>query len=197
MNPPPNAPRARHRYWPWILGFLLTPPVVLGLMLWSAVHLNRDAAALRQQLMVATGSDWHTQVQLSASPLLLSVLRAGVGCLHDLPPEARAALGAVRSASVGVYERGRSRAPASRDRLLAAADEVMSGRGWTRIVGVADGGDTVMIYLPTGVENSTPSSICLAVCNNRELVVVAAQVEPDALAALASGELNKRRLAGL
>ena len=73
----------------------------------------------------------------------------------------------------------------------------MSARGWTRIVGVADGGDTVMIYLPAGVENSPPSSICLAVCNRRELVVVAAQVEPDALAALAAGELNKRRLAGL
>lgn len=197
MNPPATAPRARHRYWPWILGFLLTPPVVLGLMVWSAVHLNRDATALRQELMLATGADWNTKVQLSAGPLLLSAVRAGVGCLHDLPPEARAALSAVRSASVGVYERSHSGGPALRDHLLAAADELMNRRGWIRIVGVADGGDTVMIYLPAGAESATPSSVCLAVCSNRELVIVAAQVEPDALAALAVRELDKRKLAGL
>ena len=197
MNPPATAPRARHRYWPWILGFLLTPPVVLGLMVWSTVHLNRDATALRQELMLATGADWNTKVQLSAGPLLLSAVRAGVGCIHDLPPEARAALGAVRSASVGVYERRHSAGLVSRNHLLAAADRLMSGRGWIRIVGVADGGDTVMIYLPAGVENSMPSSVCLAVCNNRELVIVAARVEPDALAALAVQELAKRKLAGL
>ena len=44
---------------------------------------------------------------------------------------------------------------------------------------------------------SMPSSVCLAVCNNRELVIVAARVEPDALAALAVRELDKRKLAGL
>jgi hypothetical protein len=166
-------------------------------MVWSTVHLNRDATALRQELMLATGADWNTKVQLSAGPLLLSTVRAGVGCIHDLPPEARAALGAVQSASAGVYERRHSGGLVSRNHLLAAADELMSGRGWTRIVGVADGGDTVMIYLPAGVESSMPSSVCLAVCNSRELVIVAARVEPDALAALAVQELAKRKLAGL
>jgi hypothetical protein len=166
-------------------------------MIWSAVHLNRDATALRQQLMLATGADWNTRVQFSVGPLLLSAVRAGVGCLHDVPPEARAALDAVRSASVGVYGRGHRDAPISRDRLLVAADQAMSRRGWIRIVGVADGGDTVMIYLPADVESSAPSGVCLAVCSDRELVIVAARVEPAALAALAARELGKRTLTRL
>jgi hypothetical protein len=166
-------------------------------MIWSAVHLNRDATVLREQLMLATGADWSTKVQLSAGPLLLSAVRAGMGFIHDVPPEARAALSAVRSASVGVYGRGCRDAKVSRDRLLGTADQVMSQRGWIRIVGVRDGGDTVMIYLPADVESAAPSGVCLAVCSDRELVVVAAQVDPAALAALVARELNKRTLVSL
>ena len=163
MNPPAAAPRARHRYWPWILGFLLTPPVVLGLMVWSAFHLNRDATALRQELMLATGADWNTKVQLSAGPLLLSAVRAGVGCIHDLPPEARAALGAVRSASVGVYERRHSGGLVSRNRLLAAADGLMSGRGWIRIRSRSCTGAWGMTRSPMACHSSTTARRSLMV----------------------------------
>lgn len=197
MNPPAATPKPRHRLWPWILGAALTPPVALGLMIWSAFHLSREATALRQQVMIATGADWNSKVQFSAGPLLLAAVRAGVGCLHDVPPEARAALGAVRSASVGVYERKHPGAPVSRDHLLAAADQSMARRGWIRIVGVADAGETVAIYLPAGGENAAPSGVCLAVCSDRELVIVAARIEPAALAALAVQELGRRKLAGL
>jgi hypothetical protein len=166
-------------------------------MIWSAFHLSREATALRQQVMIATGADWNSKVQFSAGPLLLAAVRAGVGCLHDVPPEARAALGAVRSASVGVYERRHPGAPVSRDHLLAAADQSMARRGWIRIVGVADAGETVAIYLPAGGESAAPSGVCLAVCSDRELVIVAARIEPEALAALAVQELGRRKLAGL
>lgn len=197
MNSPAATSKRRHRLWPWILGVALTPPVVLGLMIWSAFHLNREATALRQQVMLATGADWNTKVQFSAGPLLLSAVRAGVGCLHDVPPEARAALGAVRSASVGVYERRHPGAPVSRNHLLAAADQSMARRGWIRIVGVVDAGETVAIYLPAGGEDAAPSGVCLAVCSGGELVIVAARIEPEELAALAVQALGRQKLAGL
>ena len=197
MNPSATTPKPRHRLWPWILGFVLTPPVILGIMIWGAFHLNRDAAELRQQFVGATGAGWHTKVQFSVSPLLLAAVRAGVGCVHDLPPEARAALRAVRSASVGVYERTHPGAPVSRAHLLTAADQMMTGRGWTRIVAVADAGDTVVIYLPADVAGSAPAGVCLAVCSERELVIVAARIEPEELAALALRELGKREFVRL
>jgi riboflavin synthase alpha subunit len=73
----------------------------------------------------------------------------------------------------------------------------MARWGWIRIVGVADAGETVAIYLPAGGESAAPSGVCLAVCSDRELVIVAARIEPEALAALAVQELGRRKLAGL
>ena len=69
---------------------------------------------------------------------------------------------------------------------------MMARRGWTRIVGVADTGDIVLIYLPTQSEDLQPSRVCLAVCNDRELVVVAAGFEANALAGLIAREMDGR-----
>ena len=193
MNVPATTSRPRHRIWPWILGLVLTPFVMLGVLIAGVIHLNSDAAALRRQVMVATGNDWHTKVQFSVGPVLLGAARTGVSFIHDLPPEAREALRAVRSASVGVYARGGSmQGGGRRDELFAAADRMMAGRGWTRVVGVADTGDIVLIYLPTRGEDLQPTRVCLAVCNGRELVVVAAGFETKALAGLIAGEMEGR-----
>jgi hypothetical protein len=193
MNAPATASRPRHRIWPWILGLILMPFVMLGVLIASAIHLNSDAAALRRQVMAATGNDWHTKVQFSVGPVLLGAARTGVSFIHNVPPEAREVLRAVRSASVGVYARSGARdGGGRRDELFAAADRMMARRGWTRIVGVADTGDVVLIYLPTQGEDLQPSRVCLAVCNGRELVVVAAGFEATALAGLIAGEMDGR-----
>ena len=193
MNAPATTSRPRHRIWPWILGLVLTPFVMLGVLIAGVIHLNSDAAALRRQVMVATGNDWHTKVQFSVGPVLLGAARTGVSFIHDMPPEAREVLRAVRSASVGVYARsGAMDGGGRRDELFAAADRMMAGRGWTRIVGVADTDDIVLIYLPTRGEDLQPTRVCLAVCNGRELVVVAAGFETKALAGLIAREMDGR-----
>jgi hypothetical protein len=193
MNAPATASRPRHRIWPWILGLILTPFVMLGVLIAGVIHLNSDAAALRRQVMAATGNDWHTKVQFSVGPVLLGAARTGVSFIHDVPSEVREVLRAVRSASVGVYARsGSMDGGERRDELFAAADRMMARRGWTRIVGVADTGDIVLIYLPTKGEDLQPSRVCLAVCNGRELVVVAAGFEATALAGLIAREMDGR-----
>ena len=193
MNAPATASRPRHRIWPWILGLILTPFVMLGVLIAGAIHLNSDAAALRRQVMAATGNNWHTKVQFSVGPVLLGAARTGVSFIHDVPPEVREVLRAVRSARVGVYaRRGAMDGGGRRAELFAATDRMMARRGWTRIVGVADTGDIVLIYLPTQSEDLQPSRVCLAVCNDRELVVVAAGFEANALAGLIAREMDGR-----
>jgi hypothetical protein len=193
MNAPATSSRPRHRIWPWILGLILTPFVVLGVLIAGVIHLNSDAAALRRQVMAATGNGWHTKVQFSVGPVLLGAVRTGVSFIRDMPPEAREALRAVRSASVGVYARsGAKEGGGRRDEVFATADRLMARRGWTRIVGVADTDNIVLIYLPTQDEDSQPSRVCLAVCNDRELVVVAAGFEAKALAGLIAREMDGR-----
>jgi hypothetical protein len=192
MSAAPHPPQPRRQIWPWVVGIILTPFVVAGLAVVSVLRLNADAAHLRDELMSATGGGWHAKVQLTLDRPLLAAARTGIACLHDVPDEARQALRAVRSASVGVYERkdGRSRQP--REPLWAAADRVMSRRGWTRVVGVSDTNDTVLIYVPTGRADAKPARVCLAVYNGHELVIVAGGFEADALADLVARETGGR-----
>jgi hypothetical protein len=195
MNPPP--PPRRHRLWPWILGLALTPFVVLGLTIASAIRLNGDAAALRQQVMTAMGDDWHAKVQFSIPPAVVSLARTAVWFVHDVPPQAREALRAVRFASVGVYERHGPAGAWRRDQVIAETDQVMARRGWARVVGVVDGRDTVLIYLSEGRASAKPSRVCLAVCSGQDLVVVAAGFDADTLARLITREIGTGRLARL
>jgi purine nucleoside phosphorylase len=95
--------------------------------------------------------------------------------------EARLALTAIRRASVGVYERRGVAEDWSRAQLMTDADLAMSRRGWTRIVGVADGHEAILVYVPAAPE---PDRICLSVVTDRELVVVSATLNPDALVEL-------------
>jgi hypothetical protein len=189
MNAP--APPSHHRYWPWLLGLVLSPFVALAIVTVGAFRLNREAAALRREIVSATGGGWHTKIQFSVGPAILGAVRACVACIHDVPPEARAALRSVRFASVGVYERSAAVELAQCDGLLAEADRLMARRGWTRIVGVIDAKDTVLIYLPVNEQQAEPSRLCLAVYSGRELVLVSAGFDGHELAELALREMSR------
>ncbi len=191
MNPPPVPAPRRRQIWPWIVGLFLAPVVAVGAMVASVIHLNSDAARLRDQILAASGGGWHARVQLNVSRVIVGAVRSGLSFVPDLPDEARQALQAVRSASVGVYEQDADAATARAGDFWRQADENMLRHGWTRVVGVVDGRDTVLIYVPDGSARGKPSRICLAVCNDRNLVVVSAAIRPDVLVDLARGEIAR------
>ncbi|HKB56191.1 MAG TPA: hypothetical protein VKC51_01260 [Lacunisphaera sp.] len=194
MNPVPQPLAPRRRVWRWVLlgaGICLTPFVLLAIAAISFLTLNSDAAVLRKQVMAAADADWHTRVQLSVGGITLGVLRQGLHFVHarDIE-EARLALGAVRHASVGVYERTSGPADWSRPQLFADTDQAMGRRGWTRLVGVADNKDTVLIYVPQDMDTDGPVEMCLAVVNGRELVVVSTSVDAAMLAELVKQHID-------
>lgn len=186
MNAPtsPAAAPRRRRLWPWVLGFCLAPFVVLGLAAVSYLTLDRDAAALRQHVMAASRSDWSTKVQVSVGRLTLGCVRTGLRFAEckDIT-DVRLALAGVKSASVGVYERQGPAGELSREAFFVATDTAMQKRGWTRLVGVAEKREAVLIYVP---ENASGRMIdvCLAVIDGKDLVVVSSTVDGDALAEL-------------
>ncbi len=192
MNAAPQPSRPRRQIWPWVVGIILTPFVVVGLAVGSALRLNADAARLRNEIMSATGGGWQAKVQLTVDRPLLAAARVGLAFIHDVPDEAKQALRAVRFASVGVYERADGSRYQPRESLWTAVDRVMSRRGWARVVGVADTDETVLIYLPAGTADAKPSRLCLAVCHGHELVIVAGGFEADALADLVARETGGR-----
>jgi len=194
-NPPPAAPR--RRLWPWVLGFCLAPFVVLGLAAASYLTLDRDAAALRKQVMAASQADWDTKVQFSVGRATLGAVRTGLWFADaEHIDEARLALGAVRHASVGVYELASSQVKVSREEMILATDRTMKQRGWSRLVGVVEAKETVLVYVSDEADEDAPLDVCLAVVDGRDLVVVSTSLSGDALEQLirktAGPEIRKK-----
>ena len=181
--PATAAPR-RRRIWPWIVGLTVAPFILLLLVALSYITLDSDAAALRRQVMHASGAHWETKVQVSIGSVTLGAVRTLLYFIHENGvAEARDALHAIQSTSIGVYE-----LPAvsplpefARAELFESADRVMADRGWTRMVGVADHKDTVLLYVPSNLGNSEEVEICLAVVSGRELVVNTTRLVPSEL----------------
>ncbi len=188
MNPSPQPSASRRHVWRWVLigaGICLTPFVLLAFAAVSYLTLDRDAAALRKHVMAATAADWNTKVQVSVGRITLGAIGQALRfAQHKDMADVRLALQAVRHASVGVYERPSGGGNWPREKLFATADGDMQKRGWIRMVGVADGKETVLIYIPTDMKEDGPVDICLAVVSGKELVVVSTAVDPEALSAL-------------
>jgi len=179
-------------------GICLAPFVLLAVVAASFLTLDRDVRVLRGHVMDATQAGWDTKVQVSVGGITLGAIRQGLRFVeHEGIDDARLALKAVKHASVGVYERSTKDATWSREELFTETDRAMQKRGWTRMVGVADQKDTVLIYIPTDLKEDGPVDICLAVVSGKELVVVSTAVDPDALGALVekhAGEDVKKHL---
>lgn len=149
----------------------------------SCLSLDADAAALRQHMMRATSSPWKTKVQVSVGRLTLGGVRTGLGFVeHPDAEKARLALRAVRRASVGVYGRDTVERGVAFEQLRANTDRAMHRRGWSRIIALSDEGNVVLAYVPTNTGSGRTMEICLAVMKRRELVLVSAAVDADAIA---------------
>jgi len=201
MNPAvASQSTPRRRYGRWIalgLVVLVTPLVVVGIGILSMLTLDRDATVLRREVMAASDATWHTKVQLSVGWITLSAVRTGMGFVrHEHMDEARLALQAVRSASVGVYERKANRGELSLEQLFNKTDQTMRKRGWTRLVGVAEDNKTVLVYAADDMDRGNRVDLCVAVMDGRELVVVSTQVDGSVLMDLAALHLPKGGLRG-
>lgn len=182
---PASATPKRRRIWPWMIGALLTPVFLFGLAAFSFLTLNREAATLRGKVMTATNAEWDTRVQLSIGRLTFGALRTLLSVVPRVDEDARLALRSVRHASVGVYELAGRSVNWSRETLFAETAKAMNRQGWTRLVGVADLDDKVMVYVANDADLDAPLDICVAVVNGRSLIVVSASVDGEATARLA------------
>lgn len=183
---------SRHRVWPWILAVLfaicLLPVVVVA----THIGLSREAKVLRDELKTATGSTWSTRVQLSSGPLLIPAVRAVVS-FCNVDEEARHALAAVRSASVGVYELDEAGESGGLGSALESLDARMNRRGWERLVTVIDNNENVVVYAKSGDNWNGKMQICVGVVTGKELVVVSATVRPEALMPVIDKHLQQAR----
>ena len=188
MNPAPQSPAPRRPVWRWVLlgaGICLAPFLLLGIAAVSYLTLDRDVRLLREQVMAATDANWSTRVQMSVGRVTLGAIGQGLRFVqHKDVADARLALRAVKQVSVGVYERTSGAATGSRERLFIETDRAMQKHGWTRLVGVADRNECVLVYVQDDLDEDEPIEICVAVVNGKEMVVASTTIDPGALGEL-------------
>ncbi len=188
MNPAPSTSAPRRHVWRWVLlgaGICLAPFLVLGAVAISYLTLDSDVRALRPQVMAATDAGCKTKVKMSVGRATLCAIGQGLRFVHAKDvADARLALRAVKHASVGVYERTSGGTAWSHEQLFVETDRTMQKRGWTRLVGVADQKETVLVYVHDDMAEDDPVEICVAVVSGKEMVVASTTVDAAALGEL-------------
>lgn len=203
MNPStPVSPAPRRRVWRWVLlgaCICVAPFALLAMAAVSYLTLDSDVRTLRRHVMAATDADWCTRAQVSVGRFTLGAIGQGLRFVdHKDMPDARLAIRAVKHASVGVYERTSGDANWSREDLFVKTDRAMRQRGWSRLVGVADRKETVLVYVADDFDENEPVELCIAVVSGREMVVVSTSIDARAVGELvakhAKGDDFKRQL---
>lgn len=178
-TPPPLKPqRSLARWMLFLIVMLVAPVVIVGVGVASMFTLNGDATVLRREVMAATEADWDTKVQVSVGRFTLGAVRTGLSFVQaEHMDDARLALSAVRHASVGVYEKSSRDNRWSREQLLARTDERMRKRGWTRMVGVTENNEAVLVYTSDRLDHGDRMDLCIAVVDGNEMVIVSTRVD--------------------
>ena len=72
--------------------------------------------------------------------------------------------------------------------MLNAADKAMNSRGWERVVGVIDNEQMVAVFLPAKITSANRMKCCVAVLDDRKLIVVSAKADLQPLVELAKSQ---------
>src|SRR5690348_3360188 len=110
-------------------------------------RLGSDAAALRSSVTESVSGQLHKKFAVHVGALSMNLLRFGLRWVH-LPPEPRAALNALEGAEVGVYNVQQHASSLDSEKIVTAADKIMTRRGWERAVAVVKNQDLVIVYVP-------------------------------------------------
>ncbi len=178
-TPPSPRPSGRSVWLPVLLGtlFLVTAiPTAIGIGVWSCLRTGSDSRALRTAAIKASGVPWQRQVEFSAGPILLGLARFGLS-FAPLDPDGRLAIQAIRGAEVAVFQSPGGRDVTANPAVLNAVDDVMTRRGWDRMVGVRQEGNTVAVYVPKQDPGGDLVHACVLVINEDHLVVVSGRTD--------------------
>ncbi len=184
QTPTTNAsPSGLHLFWRLLLwggGCVLAGVLLVA---FEILHAGTDVTALRRGLVKEAETEWRKQIQIGVGPLTLGLARTGLAFVN-LPSEARAALSAVRSAEVSINEWQGTDGRPDHHGMLARAEATMGERGWDRVVGVTSKKESVAIYVPRKTASKHNLRVCLVVVEDRQMVLVAARINPEPLLAL-------------
>jgi len=182
-------PRARLRAWHCVAGTLVMALLMGAFVIWGFFQLGSDSEALRASLMGSVQGKWDKKIGLHVGLFSTALVRSG-SRFFSMPPEPRAALEAVRSIELGVYELKDAPPRINGGDIVARADKAMAGRGWDRAVGVLHEHQVVAVYVPRRGVRLSHLKCCVLVLESRNLVVISAVGNLEPLIELARSKLG-------
>lgn len=175
-----------------ILSCLTTLVVgVVGLAIYRTLTVGGDLRAARNVVLNDLKIRCHSQVQVSAHPWLVGLVRFGLS-FAPLEPEARLAIKTIRGAEIGVYQLASTPDAAQRLTLFQKVDQRMTKRGWHRTVAVFDQEDMVMVYAPTDERAPDDFEAFVFVLDGQDLVLVSGAGNLEPLVELVDGRLAEK-----
>lgn len=189
MNSSPIPARERRRLWVFVLGGLFGVVLLAAVGIYNLVTLTSEAATLRRAVFAASASPPDLKIQGSVGSIVLGAAGVVLRFIPDVPAEARQALAAIDSVSVGLYEFREASTGGNRLAMVARIDEMMLRRGWTRLVVVSQRKETVVVYAPAEDLSERRVRICLAFWDGRELAIASARINAQSLAELVQRQL--------
>lgn len=185
-----NTPSKFRRPLLWVLGLMGACTCVTILGIASLFFLSGDAEDMRDAVLSSSGdASLKTKIQLNVGPLSTGLIRCVVSQIDKVDKDARLALACVRSASVGVYEGGKSlRSDAS---SLERIESYMTKQGWSRVVSVQERKQRVLIYARNPSSTSSTLRLSLAVLDGDTLVIAGLRGSGEPLQELLSNHLGQ------
>lgn len=183
----------RNRFRNWFLIIMAAALLVAVVEAAGIFFLSKEAEKLQVAINADLDFGTSTKFQMSVGPGLLGIGRMAAHWVDDIPDEVHLALGAVKEASVGIYELDRSPTATERGNMMRITDERLGLKGWQRIVAVSEDRETVLIYTPMAAQDDDELRVCIAVCDGRDLVVISATASVESLAELASMHSDELR----
>lgn len=190
INSVAGSRRGRLRAGHVILCLALCLPLICAVGVAGYFRLSYPTRALRTSLMESVPGQWDKRFAVHVGSLTLGLVRFG-SQFFTLPPEPKAALGALHGAEVGVYRLEGPPATLDYPAMFVAADKAMERCGWERIVGVAKGTQFVAVYMPRNVRTLKRMGCSVVVLNERDLVVAGAHGNFEPLLDLAQRKLKE------
>jgi hypothetical protein len=187
--PPPVRPRrfrARHA-----LLALLAVFTVFVLALVLSFRVGSEIRTLRHATLTATPDTWERKFEFGIGRLPVWLAQAGLSFV-PLEPEARAAVDALRSADVALYQKRPGSPDPDPNTLLTNVQTAMEKDGWEPVVIVHDGRETVAIFIPTRpapVDSAVRATLLVLDGSDLVMASVRADLAPILDAVLASDRL--------
>ncbi len=188
-----SRPRFRISTGYVVLALVLCLPLLCAIGIAGYFRLSSASQALRNSVIESVPGQWDERFAVHIGGLTLGLVRFG-SRLFNLPPEPKAALEVLHGAEVGVYRLQNAPCALDYSAMFTAADKCMRRRGWERIVGVAHGRQFVAVYMPRNHRTVKRMACCVAVLNERDLVVASARGNVQPLLELAMPRIQEHDL---